>query len=273
MTQHTPHPNEQPSVRNQAENAALQARDIVADKISITQGFQEHNAYRCPRGRGGCGGRVEKLQRVWLTESKNNVPRSDLGLTVAPPRPPVLEAQMPVEPDQFSPPPPDPPDLTGEQERFDQMLSNRGMSIAAKIAFVGIPVLCTLGVALHQESPNRDNPAPVVTAITVGCVVLVFLGLVWFKIASVSITSERNRLFETLRSDYESRLNAYEREAKGNREAYEVALERFQNEQRRFDTEFSIYKELLQMWKDSWHCRTCAKNWRDIEIDRVDIND
>lgn len=43
MTRNTPQSNEQPSVRNRADQAAVQARDVVAETINISQDRKEHD--------------------------------------------------------------------------------------------------------------------------------------------------------------------------------------------------------------------------------------
>jgi len=250
MTSNTPERNDRPQVWNQANMAAILARDIFADSIEIYQSLKEQDS-RCPAKLGGCGGPVEKLARVWLSESNNDSPRSELGRMVAPPERPIPPGTVSDDPELRFPSPPPPPDLASEEDRINQMLSNRGKSIATKMSLLGIGCLTILGSVVHQTNPNRDNPAPVILAITFGCVVLIAIGFAWFNIATAPITRQRAILFEMLRHDYQSEL------------------ESFESEKARFNTEMLIYKERCKIWLDSWHCTRCGLEWRSVEVDKI----
>lgn len=260
------------NVYKKTENNYISEVGRILNEIHYSPALHLLPEPSCPISDGGCGGRVEMLKRVWLRESNNGMPRSDLGRMVAPPNQPVLIVQIPDEPEHRSSPPP-PPDLTGEQERFDQAFANRGRSIAFKTTILGIVCLAILAALVHESNPNRDNPAPVFAAIAVGCAVLTVFGFAWFKIASASITRERADLFAARRRDYEALLEALEIKATRNREAYETDLQRYQSEKDRFDTEILIYQEVYKIWLDSWHCTRCGRKWRDTEIDRAKIPD
>lgn len=242
--------------------------DRMITNITYSGSILSASGPRCPRGDGGCGGKVVRLETIWLTHSHQGKPLNDLGRISAPPRKPRFRQQEPTPPPIGGPgqhsAPPAPPvvDLDAMRAKL-----KRGVvrSVLATGAFSLVVAVCWSDLI----SPDSFKWGVLAIPLAATAIALA-LGAVNLessvkKAQEAQAALQRNHL-ERERRKIESeedlrrrRAAAYERDLA----AYRSSLQRHERIQRRF-------KRLHQIWAGSWSCTQCGHRWRSEKIDRAD---
>lgn len=236
---------------------------------------------RCPRTDGGCGGRVIRLETIWLQNSDRKSPLNDLGRRAAPPRKPRMRETRPVEPVKLNSgsEPLKPVRQTSRREsiekRESQTRSRMFREGATATAWMLTLSLLAAGIYRAVTSAPFNLCLPVlITLATIGvCALRSHSRMRPYAKEWEEVYEDETRSFqkqhETWRDDNQRNDNQFRVDT----QRYHENLERFSKLERRYRNADAKFGRLLKIWEDSWSCDQCGKLWRAEKIELAEFVD